>query len=693
MEDRRGRVVGPRAAAPAGDPPPPRRLRAEAPRRLRHEPRAGARVPHAPRHPDRQRRPRGPGVRPGRLQAAARHRPHPPPDLARADVRRAPAPGHLVVRRRRLGNGARHPRPRRHAAERARRSSRRPRADHRPPRRPGGRRPRRAHTRGRHAAPRRGCRAGARPRPHLGGSLARRAHAARHRRHADGHQRDRSARAREQARARRQCAPLHARRHPPSPGRSGSDGPRGVAAPRAPRSHPRDRAEREGRAAQGRRDRRRPGAPAHGAARLPLRRHRAAFGAGRLGARRAARPDVSGIHLSGSLDRGPFRPRHPREARGAQGCRGPSARDGRAPGRVPVRTRRFALVRGQLHPHRGRTRRARPRRKAAHAGRAAPARARLRAHRADAHAAVPDGVGARVVPQAAAGHPRVSRPVQPQRLRASARRADRRALSAARRLGDERPQPSPPQAPVEGVRAPGRARARHVRSARAHPAAAHRVAAGRRGRRHPRGSARTGRRARGVAAHRCAARRARPDPRPPGLRAPRDAARAAARAHPRRPRGRVDVLRQPRRARAAALRARPPGAGAAARRTVGPPRPRGAGRHRAGVRLVAVGARAPAAHGSGAAGGQHERRRPPRARLPSRRRGPRGRRRTTAGGRTGHAVAHRHRRPRRRGHGAQTRPEGRPAHGAGNLGCRPHAAAHPRAGVARVALRGARRAA
>ena len=111
-----------------------------------------------------------------------------------------------------------------------------------------------------------------------------------------------------------------------------------------------------------------------------------------------------------------------------------------------------------------------------------------------------DDQRARRVPQAPAGHPRLARPIQPDGVRASAGRAHPGARSAPRRPRSDRRQPPPAAPALARVRAPRRARHRHARGADAHPAAAHRVAALRRRRRDPRGSARTRRRPRRVAA-------------------------------------------------------------------------------------------------------------------------------------------------------------------------------------------------
>ncbi len=110
----------------------------------------------------------------------------------------------------------------------------------------------------------------------------------------------------------------------------------------------------------------------------------------RLGARRAAparRP----------REPQPRRPRPPPASTSrvlttlapARGEGGRGARRGRPARRVPLRTRRLALVRRVVRDDERRAFGARARRPPAPPGRAEPARARLRAHRADAHAPVP----------------------------------------------------------------------------------------------------------------------------------------------------------------------------------------------------------------------------------------------------------------------------------------------------------------
>ena len=83
------------------------------------------------------------------------------------------------------------------------------------------------------------------------------------------------------------------------------------------------------------------------------------------------------------------------------------------------------------------------------------ARARLRADRADAHASVPDDRRARRVPDAAAGHPRFARPLQPHRVRTAAGRAHPGARPATGRPDDERREPPPAAPPLARVHPPG----------------------------------------------------------------------------------------------------------------------------------------------------------------------------------------------------------------------------------------------
>ena len=455
---RRTRLRGPRAAAPARDPPASRGLRAQAARRVHRQSRARPRTAHALRH--RGRRPGARGARPRRrrVQAAAGHRP--PAGAAPRASRRSPSSRGCWCRASPTSASAMardaadldHPILNALAGHPDDREALTAVRDVVPPVEP-----RRARARRRHAAARRRRGAGGGPRPHHRRPVARRPHAAGHRRHADRHQRARRAGPRRQARARRERAPLDARRRPPSPRGHRPAGTRGLAAPPAARPHPRDRPQREGRAAEDRRHRRRARATARRAARLPRRRDRAAI------PRSASRSSRS---CASSRD-SPGRSIRPRRAPASisRPSSGSPRRGSEAAAKLAAAARlgEFRFGPGDS-PWYGVTFATTEQARAAH-GLAA------RLHRQDVPSLLERGyelIGqTRMRPfqtiaelgvylQAAAGHPRLARPVQPHGVRAAARRADPGARSAARCAVAERrepPAPAPALARVHAARA------------------------------------------------------------------------------------------------------------------------------------------------------------------------------------------------------------------------------------------------
>ena len=321
----------------------------------------------------------------------------------------------------------------------------------------------RAHPVDRHPPARRRRRAGARGRPDRGGQLARREDAARHRRHPDDRERDRRARGQEQARARGQRAPGHPRRHRPSPRRHRTARCSPSRREPAPRPHPVDLAQREGRAASGRRRRRRARAPAQGAARLP-RGARPARPRARASRCSTALTELARLAL---LPRPPSttarlsRTRVERSPRTATVSRATMVRAAAAR-RVPLRPGRFALVRRVV----------RPSDEATHAHELAKRLQRTKLPRLlergraliaqTRHAAVRVDRRARRLPAPAHRHPRHPRQVPAGRLRPLARRADRRDLLAprvARHVGRTVAACEARQ----GVRAPRRSRQRPER--------------------------------------------------------------------------------------------------------------------------------------------------------------------------------------------------------------------------------------
>ncbi len=197
----------------------------------------------------------------------------------------------------------------------------------------------------------------------------------------------------------------------------------------APRPHPVDLAQREGRAASGRRRRRCARAPPQGAARLPRGTDPARPRAARLGARRARRARSARPAPAGALDDGAARSRRPRRARRRPRPGRARPRAGRGARRVPLRPGRLALVRRVVHL----VRRGHPCARAGEATErhrtAAAPRARTGADRADPAAAVRVGRRAGRVPAPAPRRARDPRPLPPLGVRPAARRAHRRDLA------------------------------------------------------------------------------------------------------------------------------------------------------------------------------------------------------------------------------------------------------------------------
>ena len=306
--------------------------------------------------------------------------------------------------------------------------------------------------------------------------------------------------ARGQARARRQRAPGDASTASPTasahrPRRRGRHAPPGCAATSSSRSRRNEKAEQP----QRRRRRRRARAPAQGAARLPLGAHRGATpSCTSRCSTRSASSHASRCCRHAAVDDGAPRPRlarrarhGPRPRRRATSPRAAELGEFRyGPGDSPWYGASFTSTDEATHAHALAKRLQR-------IGAAAAPRARPGADRADADAAVRDGRRARRVPAAAARHPRHARPV-PARRCSTGRSASSSPRPRSRRDSPDmtRRQP-PPAAPARArVRAARGARRRPARGAPRHPAAAHALAALRRGGRDARGAGRHRRRAR-----------------------------------------------------------------------------------------------------------------------------------------------------------------------------------------------------
>ncbi len=163
--------------------------------------------------------------------------------------------------------------------------------------------------------------------------------------------------------------------------------------------------------------RRSPRAAACGAARLPRSPHPARPGARGVGARlRLGTVPSRAAAASAGHDGAPL-PRDGRAPRRRPGARRERDDRGREARRVPLRTRRLALVRRGVRERRRRRGRPPPREAAARRVGAVAARARAGTDRRDPDAAVRDDRRTRGLPAAARRHPRHPRPIHPRRVR------------------------------------------------------------------------------------------------------------------------------------------------------------------------------------------------------------------------------------------------------------------------------------